>query len=425
MTEKIAIVGLGYVGLPLAVELAKSYPVKGFDIKKERVEELKQHYDSTNEVSSEELKKSTLFLITEEEDIKDCTIFIVTVPTPVDSHNNPDLKPVISASETVGKFLKYGNIVVYESTVYPGVTEEICSPILENISGLRSGEDFFLGYSPERINPGDSKRTLRNIVKVVAGQTPEIAQKLASLYGSINEGKIFIAANIKTAEAAKVIENAQRDINIAFINEITMIFNKMGISIYDVLKAASTKWNFLPFVPGLVGGHCIGVDPFYLAYASRKLGHNPEVILSGRRINDRMGAFFAQCIDNLLGDCLDYGQSGKVLILGLTFKENVPDLRNTKVIDMMRHLQAYGHTVEIHDPRASKEEAEQYYGVHLRENWQELVYDAIVLAVGHTEYLKIPIKSLEKNLNKGGVIADLKKIWAGEEISSDIRYWTL
>lgn len=423
--EKIAVIGLGYVGLPLTIALARNYPVNGFDLNQQRVQNLNQGHDSTHEVDTEGLKSSTAIFSSDPKDIEDCTIFIVAVPTPVDSNNQPDLKPLIGASETVGKALKPGAIVVYESTVYPGVTEDICGPILEAASGLTVGKDFFLGYSPERVSPGDSNRALQAITKVVAGQTPEVAEKLATIYATVNNNNIYVAANIKTAEAAKVIENAQRDINIAFINEITMIFNKLGISIYDVLDAASTKWNFVPFVPGLVGGHCIGVDPFYLAYSARKLGHNPEVILSGRRINDHMGVFFAQCIDNLLRDTIDYGKTGRILILGLTFKENVPDLRNSKVIDMIRHLQAYGHHVEVHDPLASSIEAKQWYQVDLIDQWQNQTFDAIVLTVPHTQYKEMNVQDLEKNLNKQGVIVDFKKIWDATQLSPQLRYWTL
>jgi UDP-N-acetyl-D-galactosamine dehydrogenase len=356
----IVVVGLGYVGLPLAVALAKHGAVLGFDISGERIAELKRGYDRTAEVLTEALSAGDLTLTDDPTEIDGGNILIVTVPTPVGPDNRPDLSAVLAASDTVGRALKPGAIVVYESTVYPGVTEDICGPALERASGLECGKDFFLGYSPERINPGDRDHTIDRITKVIAGQTPEVVERLAAIYGAANGGDIYRAPDIRTAEAAKVIENAQRDINIAFVNEVAMILGRMGINAQDVLDAANTKWNFLPFRPGLVGGHCIGVDPYYLAHAAEAAGHNPEIVLAGRRINDGVGDFVASNIDAAMPR-----RGGRVLVLGLTFKENVPDLRNSKVIDVVTALVERGHRVDVHDPHADADEAKAEYGIDL------------------------------------------------------------
>jgi UDP-N-acetyl-D-galactosamine dehydrogenase len=434
--EKIAIIGLGYVGLPLAVAMARSFQVTGFDINAQRIEELQSSHDRTGEILPEVLKKTSLKLTGNREDLAHHQIYIITVPTPVNSHNQPDLKAVMSASQTVGSVLSPGAIVVYESTVYPGVTEDICGPLLEKASGLTCGTDFFLGYSPERINPGDRLHTVDKITKVVSGQTPGVTQKLKTIYGSLNQGNIFCAASIKTAEAAKVIENAQRDINIAFINEITMIFNKVGISVYDVLEASATKWNFLPFTPGLVGGHCIGVDPFYLAHCAKKIGHNSEVILAGRRINDAMGSFIAAAIHEKLHARLPYSQPAKILVLGLTFKENVPDLRNTKVIDIIRYLKGCGHSVHVHDPHGDAGEAQESYNIDLQETQHlfdkgppgplpQAPYDCIIGAVPHDLYTHLTCLDFEGLMEKGGLIADIKHMWKGITWPQSLEYWTL
>jgi UDP-N-acetyl-D-glucosamine/UDP-N-acetyl-D-galactosamine dehydrogenase len=424
--SKICVIGLGYVGLPLAVALAKRFDVTGFDINTTRIDELKNGTDRTREIETHDLKKSTIKLTTSSVDLKGHDIFIVTVPTPVDDKNLPDLTPVIKASETVGKALEQGNIVVYESTVYPGVTEDICGPILEKISGLKCGSDFYLGYSPERINPGDKEHTVDRITKVVAGQTQEVALRLAEIYGSMNKGNIFVAANIKTAEAAKVIENAQRDINIAFINEITLIFQKVGISVFDVLEAAGTKWNFLKFAPGLVGGHCIGVDPFYLSHCARMLGHNPEIILSGRRINDSMGKYVGDSIADRVRPTVDYGKTPKVLVLGLTFKENIPDLRNTKVIDVIETLKSHGHEVHVHDGHADPLEAKKYYNLDILSALPSAGnFDAVIAAVPHEEYLSLDEAMLSKLVKKGGLVADLKGVWRKLDLEQEgFKRWT-
>ena len=422
---RIAVIGLGYVGLPLAVALARHFPVLGFDINQERVKELRAGVDRTNEVDPYVLKEVKLKVSAETADLKGNEIFIITVPTPVDESNRPDLGPVKSACRTVAKAMGKGAIVVLESTVYPGVTEDICGPLLAEISGLKCGKDFFLGYSPERINPGDREHTVDRITKVVSGQTPEVAEKLAHIYGKATTGGAFMAANIKTAEAAKVIENAQRDINIAFINEVTMIFNRLGISVFDVLDAARTKWNFLPFTPGLVGGHCIGVDPFYLADLAQRLGHHPEVILAGRRINDSMGGYVADKIARRLasrGRAMD----AKILVLGLTFKENVPDLRNSKVIDIIRGLTEWGHRVDVHDPHADPEEAKHEYGVTLTESLKgKKGYDCIVGAVSHDEYAKFGANEFRALLGKTGLVADVKGMWRKLEMPSGIDRWQI
>lgn len=411
----VAVIGLGYVGLPLAVALARHVEVLGFDINRDRVEELKQAHDRTGELSAGELQDSQLVYLADESFLDEADVFIVTVPTPVDGDNKPDLGAIKAASETVGRHIKMGSVIVYESTVYPGVTEDICGPILERASGLIRGQDFFLGYSPERINPGDKVHRVDKIAKVVAGETDTVANLLAKLYGTMNGGNIFIAKDIKTAEASKVIENAQRDINIAFVNEIAAIFAKMGISVYDVLEASGTKWNFLPFTPGLVGGHCIGVDPYYLAHAAEKVGMEPRVILAGRHTNDAMADAIAERIDQALT-----GPS-RLLMLGLAFKEDVPDIRNTKIVDLIAGLEKRGHTVDTLDPLADKAEAREHYGLTLIETPGE-GYDGVVGAVRHAAFEDL---SLTRMVKDGGTIFDVKGLWRTRAVPRNLRYWTL
>jgi len=418
-STRIAVVGLGYVGLPLAVALAKRYDVVGFDVDTARVEQLRAGRDRTGEVLPRDLAASTLAVTADPEALRGAEVYIVTVPTPVGDDRQPDLGAVASACETVGGVLESGAVVVLESTVYPGVTEDFCGPILARASGLEPGRDFFLGYSPERINPGDRTHTVERITKVVAGQTPEVAARLAEIYGSITEGGAFVARDIRTAEAAKVIENAQRDINIAFVNEVAHIFGQMGISIYDVLDAANTKWNFLDFRPGLVGGHCIGVDPYYLAHAAEKVGAHPEIILAGRRINDGMGDHIAERIH------LAAGAPGRSLVLGLTFKENVPDLRNSKVIDVVRGLEARGHTVAVHDPLADPGEAKALYGVELLAGLDGETYDSVVCAVPHRHYAAFEPGDIRRLLPAGGLVADIKDVWRRLELPEGCRRWSL
>lgn len=411
---KIAIIGLGYVGLPLAVEFGKKYPTVGFDINQSRIEELVSGYDRTLEVESEKLKASKLLSYTTNlEEIRDCTIYIVTVPTPIDKYKNPDLKPVFSASRSVGKVLGKGDIVIYESTVYPGCTEEDCVPLLEEGSGLTFNVDFFCGYSPERINPGDKEHTVTKILKVTSGSTPEIADKVDELYRSIIEAGTFKASSIKVAEAAKVIENSQRDINIAYINELALIFDRMGIDTQDVLEAAGTKWNFMKFKPGLVGGHCIGVDPYYLTHKAESLGYYPEVILAGRRINDNMGLIVGKKIIKLMIKKGIRIEHSSVLVLGMTFKENCPDIRNSRVIDVIDELKDYGCRIDIYDPWADPQEVAHEYGLTLLADQPELEkYDAIVLAVGHKEFLTLPYPSPEDT-----IIYDIKGLLDKSKIS--------
>ncbi|HKT16986.1 MAG TPA: nucleotide sugar dehydrogenase [Stellaceae bacterium] len=416
----ISVVGLGYVGLPLAVALARHFPVTGYDNSTKRVSELRDGIDRTNEVSSETLRASRLRITGDDREIAESAVFIVTVPTPVDSANQPDLGAVLGACKAVGSRLGKGAIVVFESTVYPGVTEEICGPALEAASGLAAGRDFYLGYSPERINPGDREHTIERITKVIAGQTPAVVETLRKVYGALTNGNVFVARDIKTAEAAKVIENAQRDINVAFINEVTMIFQKLGLSVHDVLDAAGTKWNFLRFTPGLVGGHCIGVDPFYLAHRATEIGHHPEVILAGRQINDSMGAFVAQCIDARVK------RKARILVLGLAFKENVPDIRNTKVVDIVNGLKKAGHDVVVHDPLADPIEANQHYGIIPQRTLDGLgEFDAVVGAVAHSDYRAFSAAALERLLTPDGLVADVKAIWRGLDLAKGIRRWEL
>jgi len=405
----VCVVGLGYVGLPLAVELSKYFKIIGFDINKRRIDILKTGIDPNKEVESDVLKQSSLAYTCDPADIKKAEFIIVAVPTPVDSHNIPDLTPVIKASETVGGNLKKGAIVVYESTVYPGVTEDECVPVLEKMSGLSWKKDFFVGYSPERINPGDKLHRFATILKIVSGDTPETLDKVAHVYGTAVKAGIYKAASIKVAEAAKVIENTQRDINIALMNELRIIFDKMGISTREVLDAAKTKWNFLPFEPGLVGGHCIGVDPYYLAYKAEEVGHHPQIIMAGRRINDAMGRYFArELIKKLINKKIGI-KDAKVLILGITFKENVPDIRNSKVITIIHELQEFGIMVDVWDPIAEKDEVKHEYGLDTISSPAQNTYDGIVLAVKHKEFIDIGKDGLNKFLNKNGLLYDLKE----------------
>lgn len=416
----ISVVGLGYVGLPLAVALARKFNVIGFDISDSRIEELEQGFDRTFEIETPVLRASSMRFTGTIADTADADIHIITVPTPVTEDNVPDLEPLRKACRAIGPVLKKGAIVVVESTVYPGVTEDVCGPLLEEISGMVSGDDFYLGYSPERINPGDKVHTVDKIIKVVAGQNDQVTDILESIYGAATTGGTFRAKSIKTAEAAKVIENAQRDINIAFVNEATMIFQKMGISAYDVLETAGTKWNFLNFTPGLVGGHCIGIDPFYLAHRATEVGHNPDLILTGRRINESMGKFIADSVNAQLEG------ASRILVLGITFKENVPDLRNTKVLDIISVLKDLGHIVDVHDPLADKAEAQQFLDLDLKENLHNLgEYDAVVGAVAHSVYRDLSPAALENMLKPGGLIADVKAIWRDRIFADKIRRWQL
>jgi len=406
-SERIVVLGLGYVGLPIAIALARHYAdVVGFDISPSRVQTLTAGHDWTDEIEDAELAASTLSFSNNPDALKDATFIIVTVPTPIDSMRRPDLSPMESACRMIGKRISAGALVAFESTVYPGVTEDFCAPILEAESGLKAGQDFFLGYSPERINPGDKVRRLETITKIISADGPESLARVRKLYGSIVEAGLHEAASIRVAEAAKVIENAQRDINIAFMNEITQIFAGDGISVWDVLDAARTKWNFLPFSPGLVGGHCIGVDPYYLSYKGQMLGHDPQVILAGRFINDDMGRWVA---DHVHGQ-LDM-RASRILILGLTFKENVPDLRNSKVADVVNRLRWLGHEVTVHDPHAEIEQAREEYGIDIDRDALERQYDAVIGAVAHDKYGTIDAAKLEAMVVPGGLLFDLKRIW--------------
>lgn len=384
--EKVGIIGLGYVGLPLAVEFGKVLDVVGFDINEDRIKELEKGHDRTREVEPEELKSSTKLRFTSRiDDIRERNYFIVTVPTPIDEFKNPDLRPLEAASKSVGHVLKKGDIVIYESTVYPGCTEEICVPILEKVSGLVFNKDFFCGYSPERINPGDKLHRVTSIKKVTSGSTPEVAEKVDQLYKKIIQAGTHKASSLKVAEAAKVIENSQRDLNIAFVNELALIFERVGIDTHEVLEAAGTKWNFLPFKPGLVGGHCIGVDPYYLTHKAESLGYHPEVILSGRRINDNMGIHVANCVIKLMAQHELPINKADILILGITFKENCPDIRNSRVIDVIRELQSFGTRIDVYDPEADAAEVKHEYDLNLIDKLDKR-YHAIVLAVGHEKF---------------------------------------
>lgn len=419
--KRIVVIGLGYVGLPLAVALAKSFETWGLDVDTGRIGELERGHDRTGEIDSDRLAASTLRLTADPAACPDADFYIVTVPTPVDAENRPDLSIVMAATRTVACMLKQGrkSIVVYESTVYPGVTEDMCGPELERVSGLICGEDFFLGYSPERINPGDREHTVDRITKVVSGQTPEVLEQVADLYSRVTSGGVFRAASIKAAEAAKVIENAQRDINIAFVNEITQIFAKMDLSVWDVLAAAGTKWNFLKFEPGLVGGHCIGVDPYYLAHRATELGCDPRIILAGRGMNDGMAGWVARAVHDWNG-----ARGGRVLMLGLAFKPDVPDLRNSKVADLIGAFRELGHQVDVHDPLVSSEEARHEYGVALTAE-PSGHYDLVVLAVPHRELVQ-GFGRFAALLGQAGAVADLKNALAGsEQMPTGTRLWTL
>jgi UDP-N-acetyl-D-galactosamine dehydrogenase len=405
--ERIGIIGLGYVGLPLAVEFGKVVDTVGFDINRERVEELRKGIDRTRECEPEELAHSSRLTFTVNlEDLKTVNYFIVTVPTPVDEYKKPDLTPLLKASETVGKVLKKNDVVIYESTVYPGCTEEICVPVLERVSGLKFNTDFFCGYSPERINPGDKQHRLVNIKKVTSGSTPEVAKRVDDLYRKIIKAGTHMASSLKVAEAAKVIENSQRDLNIAFVNELALIFERLGIDTHEVLQAAGTKWNFLPFKPGLVGGHCIGVDPYYLTHKAEGVGYRPEVILSGRRINDNMGVHIATRVVKLMAQADMPIRGGSVLVLGLTFKENCPDIRNSKVVDVITELKTYGLQIDVYDPHADAKEVAHEYGLPLI-TAPTKAYDAIVLAVGHDEFKQLSWSSIRKS---NTVVYDVKGI---------------
>jgi UDP-N-acetyl-D-galactosamine dehydrogenase len=432
-SDRIAVIGLGYVGLPLAVALAKAGTARvlGFDIDAGRIAALTAGVDRTGEVEPEDLRASPgLAFSADPMGLAGQGVYIVTVPTPVDAENRPDLGALLAACESVGRALaarpagQGAPIVVFESTVYPGVTEEICGPAVERAAGRVAGTDFFLGYSPERINPGDRRHRLESIVKVVAGATPAVTERLAALYGGITSAGVHRAPDIRTAEAAKAIENAQRDINIAFINEVAMICGDLGLSVYDVLDAARTKWNFIDFRPGLVGGHCIGVDPFYLAHCARQLGHEAEIILAGRRINDGMGDLIAARIAGAAG------RGARSLVLGLTFKENLSDLRNSKVVDLVRGLEARGHSVDVHDPRADAAEAKATYGIHLRPDLlrPDLAadgYDCLIGAVAHDEYLRLEAADFARLVKPGGVIADVKGLWRDRPLPPGRRRWQL
>ena len=414
--NKIGIIGLGYVGLPLAIEFSKKNKVIGFDIDEIRVSELSKSIDKTNEANLEDLRKAVngnpsnenigLFFSSDISDLKECTIYIVTVPTPINKFKSPDLKPLLMASEMLGGIIKKGDVVIYESTVYPGCTEEDCVPVLEKHSGLVFNKDFFCGYSPERINPGDKINTLTKIMKVTSGSTPEIANKVDALYKSIITAGTHKAPNIKVAEASKAIENAQRDLNISFVNELALIFDRIGIDTHSVLEAAGTKWNFLKFKPGLVGGHCISVDPYYLAHKAESLGYYPEVILSGRRVNDMMGLFVATKVIKLMNQKGITVRGSKALILGITFKENCPDIRNSKVPDIYHELKSFGMEVDVYDPYANPEEVKQEYTITLVEETDQ--YDAIIVGVAHSEFLTFNVDSLKKE--NQSIIYDLKAI---------------
>ena len=407
MNPSIAIIGLGYVGFPLAVEFGKQYPTLGFDIDATRISELNRGYDRTQEVSDAQLKASAQLKFSSElTDLAACNTFIVTVPTPIDHFKKPDLGPLLKASEMIGSVLKKGDVVIYESTVYPGCTEEDCVPVLERQSGLKFNEDFFCGYSPERINPGDKVNTLTKIKKVTSGSTPEIADWVDQLYRSIIVAGTHKASSIKVAEASKAIENAQRDVNISFVNELALIFDRMGIDTSEVLEAAGTKWNFLNFKPGLVGGHCIGVDPYYLLHKSESLGYYPQVILSGRRVNDNMGLFVANKLVKLLIQKGKKIGGAKTLMLGITFKENCPDIRNSRVVDIYRELRDFGMEVDVYDPWANKAEVKKEHGIDLVSELAS-TYDAIVLTVAHQEFLNLPFASLKA---ENGIIFDIKSV---------------
>jgi UDP-N-acetyl-D-galactosamine dehydrogenase len=423
--EKIAVIGLGYVGLPVALSFGRKLATVGFDIRPRRVEELKRGHDETMEVTAEQLASATkLEMTADPAKLADCTFYIVAVPTPIDHNNRPDLGPMISASRTIGPHLKKGDIVVFESTVYPGVTEDICGPVLDEKSGLKNGTDYFLGYSPERINPGDKEHTFEKIVKVVSGQTPEALDRVAKVYGSVVTAGVHRAPSIKVAEAAKVIENTQRDLNIALMNELALIFDRMNIRTQDVLEAAGTKWNFLKFTPGLVGGHCIGVDPYYLTMKAEELGYLPEVILSGRRVNNNVGRFLAQKTVKFLTSMDVPLKKAKVGILGLTFKENVPDLRNSKIPDIIAELAQFGIDAMVHDPLGDPKEAFEEYKVEITPLDKLTGLDALILAVSHKEYLH-DIDAIYARVRDGGAVIDVKSVLPTKQPPRGIRQWSL
>ena len=417
----IAVIGLGYVGLPLAIALARTFAVTGIDSSASRVNELKENHDKTGEIDSDQLAGSSLAISNEPADAAGADMFIITVPTPVDEANKPDLTALLSATELVAPLIDPAKqpIIVYESTVYPGVTEDICGPALERSTGLRGGQDFFLGYSPERINPGDREHSIDKIVKVVAGENAQVTDRLIHIYGTITEAGTFPAKSIKVAEVAKVIENAQRDINIAFMNEIAQLFEPLGLSTWDVLEAANTKWNFLPFHPGLVGGHCIGIDPYYLSFCAEQLGHEPQVILSGRKINDTMGHWIAERLH-----AQRKGVPGSALILGLSFKEDVPDLRNSRVIDVIDRLIELGHSVTVHDPLASATEVQAEYGLQLLNTLPSTQFDLVLGAVPHSWYREMDEATVAALVRQDGLLADLKGIWRHYQMEGIAR-WTL
>jgi UDP-N-acetyl-D-glucosamine/UDP-N-acetyl-D-galactosamine dehydrogenase len=409
--EKLAVVGLGYVGLPVAVAFGKKLPVVGFDINSRRIAELKSGEDSTLEVEPADLRAADKLTFSDNlEDLRGCNMFIVTVPTPVDDHKRPDLTPLVKASTTIGKALKKGDVVVYESTVYPGATEEVCVPVLEQVSGLTFNVDFFCGYSPERINPGDKAHRFETIKKVTAGSTPDVATFVDGVYASVVTAGTHKASSIKVAEAAKVIENTQRDLNIALINELAMIFRKMNIDTLDVLEAAGTKWNFLPFRPGLVGGHCIGVDPYYLTHKAQEIGYHPDVILAGRRVNDGMGAYVVMETVKLMNKRGIVAHGAKVLVLGLTFKENCPDVRNTRVVDIVKEFHSFGAQVDVHDPWADAAEAKHEYGFDLVSTPAHDTYDAIILAVSHDQFKALGSAGIRKFGKPNAILFDVKSL---------------
>lgn len=422
----VSVVGLGYVGLPVAIAMSRVFRTYGYDIKQERIQQLKEGFDSTGEIENHDLTQAKILFTDSLQDLKSANFHIIAVPTPIDLANRPNLQPVLNASRTVGSVLKKGDIVVYESTVYPGLTEEECLPILEEASGLRGGVDFKIGYSPERINPGDKEHTFSRIVKVVAGQDDESLEAIAFVYGSVVTAGIFKASSIKVAEAAKVIENTQRDLNIALMNELAIIFNRMGIDTGTVLEAAATKWNFLKFAPGLVGGHCIGVDPYYLTHKAEQLGYIPQVILAGRRINDEMGRFIAS---QTIKQMIQHGHSicgSTVTVLGLTFKENCSDLRNSKVVDVIHELKEFGVTVQVHDPLADPEEALREYGIEIMKFEELPPADAVIVAVAHNEFRMLSISELKKLTGKAPVISDVKGILDTKLLQANgIHTWRL
>ena len=419
-TPRIVVIGLGYVGLPLATELARTFDATGFDIDTDRIDELRRGHDRTREIDEATLRSSSLNLSAEPADCSGADVYIVTVPTPVDQANQPDLSAVLDATRLLAGWIdpQRRPTIIYESTVYPGVTEELCGPEIERTAGLERGRDFRLGYSPERINPGDKQHSIDRITKVIAGEDEEVLEQLAQIYGAVTSGGVFRAASIKAAEAAKAIENAQRDINIAFINEVTQIVSRIGVSVWDVLDAARTKWNFLGFEPGLVGGHCIGVDPYYLSHLAQQIGHNPQVILAGRETNDGMGTWIADALHERRR------KAGSALILGLTFKENVPDLRNSRSFDLVRRLQALGHEVEVADPIACPVEIERDHGLKVTKP-DGRNYDLVVGAVPHQDYRDLPDAELTSLVARGGTLADLKGMWRGRQLDPAVDRWTL